>query len=408
MATSAGGVDDVLRLFRTQGALTRAQVIDLTGLSRTALNQRLDTLVGAGLVVGSQGEVPTRGRPADRFHFNSTRGVVLVADVGASRMRAGLSDLDGRVRREKTAVLDVTDGPEAVLGTVHRLFQGLLSDAHCEATSVLGIGVGVPGPVKHPTGQVINPPIMPGWDRFDIPGWFADRYDCPLFVEKDANAIAYGEYRIGFPHAEQLISVKVGHGIGCGLILDGHLYRGADGGAGDVGHNHYGGDDEGPACKCGNVGCVEAFAGGWAMMRDLQAAGHRVTSLSEALQLIENGEPDAVRLVRQAGRVIGAALAAPVNLVNPRVVVIGGQLVTAGGAHLFAGVREMIYRRSLPLATAQIQIVQSRLHPRSGVLGLALLIGDSVFSGAPLEKILDRQTTPMRQRHPGLREPIRA
>lgn len=389
MSDGGGGVEEVLGLFRTRGALTRAQVMELTGLSRTSLNQRLDTLVGAGLVVGSQGEVPTRGRPADRFHFNATRGVVLVADVGASKMRVGLSDLDGRVRREATTVLDVTEGPEVVLGTVHRLFQQLLEEDGCDVDSVLGIGVGVPGPVTYPTGQVINPPIMPGWDRFDIPGWFVDRYACPLFVEKDANVIAYGEYRVQFPHAQQLMAVKVGHGIGSGLVLDGRLYRGADGGAGDVGHTHHGGDDEGPLCKCGNTGCVEAIAGGWALLRDLQAAGHQVETLSEALEMIGNGQPDAVRLVRQAGRVIGAALAAPVNLINPRVLVIGGQLVTAGGAHLFAGVREMIYRRSLPLATAQIQIVQSTLHPRSGVLGLALLIGDSLFSGAPLANLLD-------------------
>lgn len=389
MTGRGGDVEDVLALFRTRGPLTRAQVIELTGLSRTALNQRLDTLVGAGLIVGSQGEVPTRGRPADRFHFNSTRGVVLVADVGASKMRVGLSDLDGRVRRETTAVLNVDEGPEVVLSTVHRLFGDLLSAGGCDLDAVLGIGVGVPGPVRYPTGQVVNPPIMPGWDRFDILGWFAARYACPLFVEKDANVIAYGEYRVQFPHARQLMGVKLGHGIGSGLVLDGRLYRGADGGAGDIGHTHHGGDDEGPVCKCGNTGCVEAIAGGWALLRDLQAAGHRIETLSEALEMIGNGQPDAVRLVRQAGRAIGAALAGPVNLVNPRVVVIGGQLVTAGGGHLLPGVREMIFGRSLPLATAQIQIVASTLHPRSGVLGLALLIGDSVFSGAPLAHLLE-------------------
>jgi len=391
VSVADGGVEGVLRLVRTQGALTRAQMTDQTGLSRTAVNQRLDTLVAAGLVLGSHGEVPTRGRPADRFHFNSTRGVVLVADIGASRMRAGLSDLDGRLRREVTAVLDVTEGPETVLSTVHGLFQNLLGEERCGVEAVLGIGVGVPGPVKFPLGQVINPPIMPGWDRFDIPAWFGERYDCPLFVEKDANVIAYGEHRVRFPLVKQLMSVKVGHGIGSGLVLDGRLYRGADGGAGDVGHTHYG-DDDGPACKCGNAGCVEAIAGGWALLRDLQDLGHPVETLSEALTMIDAGQPDAIRLVRQAGRVIGAALAGPVNLINPRVVVIGGQLVSAGGANLFAGVREMIFRRSLPLATAQLEIVQSTLHPRAGVLGLALLIGDAIFSGAPLQNLLDAST----------------
>ena len=305
-------------------------------------------------------------------------------------MRVGLSDLDGRVRRETTTVLEVTEGPEVVLGTVHRLFQQLLAEDGCDPGSVLGVGVGVPGPVRYPTGQVIDPPIMPGWDRFDIVGWFGARYACPLFVEKDANVIAYGEYRVGFPQVRAAAGGqgRARHRQRAGARRPAVPRRGR--GAGDVGHAHHGGDDDGPLCKCGNTGCVEATAGGWALMRDLQEAGHRVATLTEALELVKNGDPDAVRLVRRAGRVIGAALAGPVNLINPRVVVLGGQLVSAGGAHLFAGVREMIYRRSLPLATARIEIVQSTLHPRSGVLGLALLIGDSVFSGAPLAQLLEQ------------------
>jgi predicted NBD/HSP70 family sugar kinase len=389
MGLPAEGVESVLRLFRTRGPLTRADVARLTGMSRTALNQRLDVLLGAGLLVASQGGVRTKGRPADQFQFDGSGGVLLVADVGASGMRVALSDLDGRIRAESAVASDVTDGPEAVLGLVQEQFEALLSGQRCDTDLVRGIGVDVPGPVQNLVGQVISPPIMPGWDRFDIPAWFGHRFGCPVFVEKDANAIAYGEHRVSFPHARQLMAVKVGHGIGSGLVLDGSLYRGADGGAGDVGHMHYGGDQEGPQCKCGNVGCVEAFAGGWALLRDLREAGHPITSMSEALRLVERGEPDAIRLVRAAGRVIGAALAGPVNLINPRVLVVGGQLVTAGGTHLFAGIREMIYRRSLPLATSNIEIVQSTLHPRAGLLGLSLLVTDSIFSGGPLDVMLN-------------------
>jgi predicted NBD/HSP70 family sugar kinase len=271
------------------------------------------------------------------------------------------------------------------------MFAQLLAAAGRAAAQVYGVGVDVPGPVDFDSGQVVSPPIMSGWDRFDIPGWFAAHYDCPVLVDKDVNAMAFGEQRSAHPQVRQLLMVKAGTGIGAGLILGGEVYRGADGAAGDIGHIQVPVEDADaePICRCGNTGCVEAYAGGWALVRDLRAAGHDVATVDDAVTLIRTGDVAAVRLARRAGRIIGRAIADSVSLVNPRVIVIGGQLARIE-EQLFAGIRELVYRRSLPLATRNLQIVASTLDTRAGLVGLALLLADGIFAPDRIESLLDR------------------
>lgn len=378
---AAAGVGEILALFRTQPALTRADVIQQTGLSRSTVNQRLDALLAAALVVPSGEDSPTGGRPAGRFAFNRVRGVLLVADIGATGMRCALCDLAGNVAAERERAMDVATGPQVVLAAAEEMFEELLAESGRTAADVYGIGIDVPGPVDFDSGQVVSPPIMSGWDRFDIPGWFAGGYGCPVLVEKDVNAMAFGEQRSGYPEVRQLLMLKLGTGVGAGMIIGGAVYRGADGAAGDIGHIQLTVDDAGdkPLCRCGNTGCVEAYAGGWALVRDLKAAGCAVDSVDDAIALIRTGDLTAVQLARRAGRMIGHAIADSVNLFNPRVVVIGGQLARID-EQLFAGIREMVYRRSLPLATRNLQIVVSKLGNRSGLVGLALLLADDIFA----------------------------
>jgi len=184
--------------------------------------------------------------------------------------------------------------------------------------------------------------------------------------------------------------VKLGTGIGSGMIHHGRLYRGADGAAGDLGHTPVTAmaDDQGPLCKCGNHGCLEAYAGGWALVRDLQEAGRDVRTQQDLVDLIQSGDPEALRLVRRAGRLVGSAVASAVNLVNPRVVILGGRIASAGGDQLVAGIREMVYRRSLPLATAELRIERSTLYPRSGLIGLAHLVGDEILAPEQIGRLL--------------------
>jgi predicted NBD/HSP70 family sugar kinase len=334
---------------------------------------------------------PTGGRPASRFAFNHDLGVLLAADIGATGMRTAVCDLRGTVITERDRVLDVAEGPQVVLTAVNQVFKEMLAEAGRTPAEVHGVGLDVPGPVDFDIGQVVSPPIMSGWDRYDIRGWFADHYDCPVLVDKDVNAMAFGEHRSVYRDVPQLLMVKVGTGVGAGLIVGGDVYRGADGAAGDIGHIQVTVDDVDvePICRCGNTGCLEAYAGGWALVRDLRAAGATVSTVDEAVALIRTGNVTAVRLARRAGRILGGAIADSVSLVNPRVVVIAGQL-TRVEEQLFAGIREMVYRRSLPLATRRLQIVPTRLGTRAGLIGLALLLADRIFTPDRVERLLAR------------------
>jgi predicted NBD/HSP70 family sugar kinase len=383
---------DVLGLFRDEPAgLTKSDVMRLTGLSRTTVNQRLDALVGAGLLTAAPEDARTRGRPAGQFVINRERGVLLVADIGATGLRTGLCDLAGEVKAERDVPCDVQAGPDAVLTAVDELFAELLKESGRTDADVLGIGVDVPAPVDHEAGVPVSPPIMTGWDRFDIPGWFTPRYESPVLVDKDTNAMAVGEQRRCYPNVEHLVFVKIGTGVGTGLIASGRVHRGADGAAGDVGHIQISVDGrDAPLCRCGNTGCVEAYAGGWALVRDLQKAGRDVSSVDDAVRLIRAGDVTAVRLLRQAARNLGSAISDVVNMFNPRVIAFGGQLAHAD-EQLFAGIREVVYRRSLPLATRNLQIVRSQLDPHAAQLGLAELLVDSLYAPSRVQDLVDRR-----------------
>ncbi len=376
-------------MFRGVEALTRAEVMSRTGLSRSTVNQRIDALLQARLIAPAGGQAPTRGRPAERFGFNRRRGVLLVADVGATGMRTALCDLTGSVLHERDISIDITQGPELLLASIDDEFTALLAGGAASTSDVLGIGLDVPGPVDFARGLVVSPPIMNGWDGFDIRGWFAPRYDCHVLVEKDVNAMACGEQRTTYPDVDQLLMLKVGTGVGAGLVSSNQIYHGADGAAGDIGHLHIsvrGVEDE-PQCRCGKLGCVEAYAGGWALVRDLRSQGVAVASVDDAVRLVRSGDLTAVRLAHRAGQALGEGIAHAVSLFNPRVIVVGGQLAQAE-EQLFAGIREVVYQRSLPLATRNLQIVRSQLDRRAGLIGLSLLLADTIFAPHQVELLL--------------------
>jgi predicted NBD/HSP70 family sugar kinase len=303
MRSPRSGAGDLLRLFREHPPLTRADLGTLTGLSRATVNQRLDVLLGAKLITAADGQSSRRGRPAERFGFNASNGVLLLADIGATGMRTALCDLSGEVRHERVVLSDVTDGPQTVLSTVHEQFTEMLAADSSTVRPVQGIGLSVPGPVDFDAAQVVNPPIMTGWDRYDIRGWFAAHYPCPVVVEKDANAMAFGEQRMVHRDVRDMLFLKLGTGVGAGIIANGQVYRGSDGAAGDIGHNQIAIPDDAPEplCRCGNTGCVEAYAGGWALVRDLRAEGYDLSTVDQAVERITAGDQVAVRLARRAG-----------------------------------------------------------------------------------------------------------
>jgi predicted NBD/HSP70 family sugar kinase len=379
------GPGTMLQLIRKGDGATRADLAELTGLARSTVAQRLDQLLAQDLLRKAGESESTGGRPPVLFAFNEDAGVVLAADLGATHSRLAVTNLGGQVLAEASGDIAIAAGPERVLDWVEERFHALLAKAGRDADAVHGIGIGVPGPVEHATGRPRNPPIMPGWDGWPIPERFADRYQVPVLVDNDVNIMALGEHWTHWREVDHLLFIKVGTGIGCGIIVDGRIHRGADGAAGDIGHIRVAADKaEVTVCSCGNVGCLEALAGGGAMAARLRDEGINATDSRAVVDLARAGEPAAVRLVRESGRLIGEVLAASVNLYNPSAIVIGGD-VSQAHEQLLAGIREVVYQRSLPLATRHLRIVRSQLEDRAGVMGAAVMVIENVLSPAAID-----------------------
>jgi glucokinase-like ROK family protein len=368
--------------FRTRPELTRG-----TGLGRTVIAQRVGQLINSGLVGDGDLGPSTGGRAPRELCFRAERGTVLVAELGATSIGAGRTDLAGKLLQHHEEPWDVARGPDATLDRLEVLFDQLQSGP------VWGIGVGVPGPVEFASGRPIAPPIMPGWDAYPIRDRLSGRYSAPVWVDNEVNLMALGEYRAGLGRgvADQIF-LKVGTGIGAGLISAGRLHRGAQGCAGDIGHIAVS-DDTTTACRCGNTGCLEALAGGSALARDAATAAQEGRSAWLADHLAGSGEltardlsrgadfgdPQSVELLSRAGRRIGDVLATLVNFYNPSLVLVGGGVADSGDL-LIAAIRQAVYGRSLPLATRDLRIARSPLNDRAGLRGAGFMVVDELFS----------------------------
>ena len=409
MAASAGGAKtcppglvEVLDYVRRHESCTRADLVAATGLSRALVGQRLDALVGYGLVAEHGVGPSTGGRAPRRVRFSADAGHLLVADVGATSIDVAVADLAGAVLAHTAEPADVAAGPEVVLGRVEALFDECLCEVDAPGP-LLGIGVGVPGPVEFEAGRPISPPIMPGWDGYDVPRRLA-RYGAPVWIDNDVNVMALGELTAGLGRGrESFVFVKIGTGIGAGIVLRGELHRGAQGCAGDIGHVQVPvGDRDDVVCRCGNLNCLEALAGGAALARDAEAAARdgRSPFLLGALETAgavdaadvtrgaAHGDPACVELLANAGRFVGQVVATIVNVFNPSLIVIGGGVAGAGDG-LLATIRQTVYSRSLPLATRNLAVHRSALGDRAGVVGAATMVAGELFARDYLPLWLD-------------------
>ncbi|MFJ2544525.1 ROK family protein [Microbacterium sp. NPDC087589] len=383
-AAANPGAGEIFQILRDGTARTKAELAALTGLARSTVALRVDALLAADLLRPAGEAVSTGGRPPARLAFNSRAGVVLAVDLGATHATIAVADLAGVILDSRTRTIDIADGPDDLLDVILADGTTLLETPEAEGIPLLGIGIGVPGPVEHSTGRPTNPPIMPGWDRFDIPGYVQRTFDVPVLVDNDVNILALGEHATMWPHVDDLIFVKVSTGIGSGIIAGGQLQRGAQGSAGDMGHVQVpsvGGSTREP----GDERDLEALASGSALATALRDAGHEAHSPADVIELVRSGNAAAIEATRQAGRDVGEVLATVVNLLNPSIIVLGGSIARAG-EHLLAGVREVVYRRSIPLATQHLAIVQSQAGDRAAVLGAAIMVAREVLSPANVDR----------------------
>lgn len=378
------GPGDVLELIRTGRALTRGDVLEITGLSRMTVSTRIDALLEAGLIVENGTERSASGRPSRLLEFNSARATVLTAAVDTTHTMVALTDLAGRVIAEDRIEVAVADGPDRTLDEIAATARRVLTAAEAPLERVAAIGISIPGPVDPDTGRPSQPPIMPGWDAYPIPDHLRDALGVPVLVANDADAAALGEQRAAHADSRALCFIKVSSGIGAGIVIGGRVYQGTDGGAGDIGHVKLAGRDD-EVCQCGAHGCLAAVASGRAVARALSAIGKDADSGSDVGAYLAAGDPDAAALTRAAGRVIGEVVATLVSLLNPGEVVLGGMLASAP---LLAGVRETLYPRSLPRATRHLTVSQSTLGEHAGIVGLATLVVEREYSAAAVNAAL--------------------
>ena len=381
---------DEIRLGRSR---SRSELVERTGLGRAIVAQRVGELIERGLVVEGDTGPSTGGRPPRQLTFRAGAGHLLVADLGATSIDVALTSLDGRILAHRDEPAEIEAGPEAGLERVEELFDQLVATTQAVPGRLWGIGIAVPGPVEFATGRPISPPIMPGWDGYPIRERFAGRYGAPVWVDNDVNVLALGESRSGVAAGHRdVVVVKIGTGIGAGIISDGRLHRGAQGSAGDVGHIQVT-DEAAVVCRCGNIGCLEALAGGAALGRAGEQAAldgrssrlgtafdqrGRVTA-EDVARAASGGDPVAVALLQQAGRLVGSMLASVVNFFNPSLIVVGGGVANSPDL-LLASIRESVYRRSLPLATRDLLIQRSSLGGLAGVIGASSMVVDELFS----------------------------
>ncbi|MHB9755607.1 ROK family protein [Streptomyces sp. BYX5S] len=404
------------RLIASGAAVHRADLVEQAGLARSTVTRHLDALIEAGVVVEGGG-VPRggRGRPAQLLALNPRAGLVAAADIGARDARLAIADLSQNPLATAHIPVDLAQGPEAVLGEVEAALRALHASTGDGGAPLCALAVGLPGPVDHAAGAPVRPPIMPGWDGYPVGDALAERFGCAVLVDNDVNLMALGEARSLPEDQLPLLFVKVSTGIGGGLVsADGELHRGADGAAGDIGHLPVasGGAAE-VVCRCGKSGCVEAVASAAVMIRRLNAAreaagsaptptgkgtppprsadGRRpLRTTGDLARLLAHGDPDARRVVRAAAERIGEVVALLLHVYNPARVVLGGALAGAGD-ELLAGVRAVVYRQALPLATRRLVLEPSVLDEHAGRVGGTVLAVEHVLSPDGVVDLMERR-----------------
>lgn len=359
----------VISAFEGHPFLTRQELQDSTGLSRVTISQVVQDLLDEKVLVEADQLPSNGGRKANALAINPSHGFIGICYFSATALTVAVSDLSGEIKNKRREISLIEEGPEKALPNATEWLQEALKGI--PKSKLLGIVVGVPGPVEHKTGVVINPPIMRGWDGVNIREHYAKNFKVPVFLENDVNLMVIAEHRLIYPEIENLIFVKMSTGIGSGLIIDGRLYRGSQGSAGDIGHVQLDAL-KGLPCRCGHHDCVESFSSGWALIEKLKSMGYKIQTVSDLVSLARKGDAEVTRLLTEAASYIGHAIADAVNLLNPTKVVIQGRIAEASD-RVLATIKEVVYQRASALASKNLEIVPSKLDEDRGVYGAAQL-----------------------------------
>ncbi|MEU5444619.1 ROK family protein [Streptomyces griseofuscus] len=354
----------VLELVASGQASSRAELAALLGAAPSTISVAVGQLVERGLIAEEGTQSSTGGRPRKVLRLGGTDEFAVAADLGGRHARIGVVLPGGQLGEVSTVPFVVADGPEEALPRLAEALEALAEERGRDR--LRAVGLSLPGPVDIESGAVVLPSRMPGWNRFPVAAWLEDRFGVPSAVDNDANCMAMGEHTVRPAEHRQSIMVKMGSAIGAGVIVDGRLYRGATGAAGDITHIRIDGAADIP-CSCGKTGCLETVASGAALVRILRERGADVGSIEDVVRLAVDAAPEATGAVRRAGEHLGQVLAANVNFFNPDAIYLGGILSTL--EPFVAAVRSQLYESCHPLVTEHLTIERARLGADAGVVG---------------------------------------
>jgi predicted NBD/HSP70 family sugar kinase len=367
--------DRVVRTLQELGVASRADLARRTGLSPSTVSSLVADLKDEALIVERSHEraaAAQSGRPPVLLGLSPSAGVLAGIDFGKRHLAVAVSDLAHDVLAE--AWRDMPEDYAAADGMdrAGELLDGALEEAGAARDLVLGVGLGLPGPIHRLTGTIGSPAILPGWVGIHVAEEMTERLGLPVHVDNDANLGALAEYHRGAgDECTSMAYLKVATGIGAGLVVDGRLFHGVGGTAGEIGHTTI--DENGPICRCGRRGCLETFAAAPAVVDLLRPSLGSGLTVDGVLERAREGDPGCQRAIADAGRHIGQALGNLCNLFNPQRIVVGGTLGAAGDL-LLDPIREAVERAAIPSATDDVQIVPGVLGRRAELLGALGLV----------------------------------
>lgn len=367
-----------LNLIRSGQATSRRTLIDQLGWSRITVARRLDELLEASIIVSVGQSDSQGGRPPEEFAVNPNAGLLLAIDIGGSHTRLAITDLVSSVLIEDEADIGPSEGPTEIFDWAGQVFDHMLDRLGKTHSDVVGIGVGVPGPVELENGRLGTPQLDPQWENVLVREFFAERYGHAVFaVDRDVNVLALAEARRGWREYTDVIVLKAGIGLGCAFVLNGAIYQGFRGGAGDLSHS---------SATGGRLQRLEDIASGGVIRTELVRSGYKVRTSKDIVKLARVGDPEVLRLLSETGTIIGAALADIVGLLNPQAVIVGGNLAGAGEAFV-ASIREAIFAGARDYALKGLVVEPSRLGSIAGVTGASLIAQDALFAPDRISKL---------------------
>ncbi|MEU2604325.1 ROK family transcriptional regulator [Streptomyces albus] len=367
-------LERVVRAVRMAGSLTQAEIARTTGLSAATVSNIVRELKDAGTVEVTP--TSSGGRRARAVSLSADAGIVVGVDFGHSHLRVAVGNLAHTVLAEEAEPIDVDASADQGLDRAEHLVRHLVEKSGISPSKIIGVGLGVPGPIDMETGVLGSTAILPGWVGTNPRDELAGRLGVPVYVDNDANLGALGEQVWGAGHgARDLAYIKVASGVGAGLVINGQIYRGPGGTAGEIGHITL--DESGPVCRCGNRGCLETFTAARYVLPLLHSSHGTDLTMTRVVQLAAEGDPGCRRVLADIGRHIGSGVASLCNLLNPSRVVLGGDLADAGDLVLDP-VRDSVARYAIPSAARRLTVLPGELDTRAEVLGALALVLDEM------------------------------